>query len=246
MGSLASLDLKFAMVDLADKPAGWFAGFASTADEDRGKDIVAPNAFAKSIAERGLKGPRCVKMLWQHDSERPCGSWLKMEQQDPGLYCEGLYNLETKVGGEGYKHTKAGEVLNLSVGFRTIRKEINEDTWVRTILEADLWEVSPVTFPMNEGAQIIAVKAAPFVLDAGDDIAAIAKKFAASYELSRRQADAALDALKAAMRVDPELKALKAALGVASAELSKPTVKSDYTPAIDAFSKVLNTLRASR
>ena len=114
--SLKSLNLKFAMGDLSAKPDGYIAGIASTPTVDRGDDIVAPNAFADSIADRGLSGPRAVKMLWQHNSDEPCGSWTAMAQTVAGLEVEGQINLKTKVGQKAYEHIKAGEVASLSVG----------------------------------------------------------------------------------------------------------------------------------
>ena len=45
-----------------------------------------------------------------------------------------------------------------SIGFRTIRSEIDENTGVRRLLELELYEISLVTFPANEAATVAAVK----------------------------------------------------------------------------------------
>ena len=42
----------------------------------------------------------------------------------------------------------------LSIGFRTARAHADKAAGVRRILEADLWEISLVTFPMLPGARV--------------------------------------------------------------------------------------------
>jgi phage head maturation protease len=63
-----------------------------------------------------------------------------------------------RAGAEAYELVKAGAIDGLSIGFSTV-KSIDRNG-KRVILQADLWEVSLVTFPMNEMARIDAVKAA--------------------------------------------------------------------------------------
>jgi hypothetical protein len=48
----------------------------------------------------------------------------------------------------------------LSIGFKTVRAKTDPVSGVRTILEADLWEISVVTFPMLTVARVDAVKSA--------------------------------------------------------------------------------------
>lgn len=239
---LKTMDLKFAPNNLDAKETGYFAGIASTDALDSYNDVVAAGAFSASITRRGLTGPQCVKMLWQHDADKPVGQWLAMEQRADGLNVEGKINLRTIVGQQAYEHVKAGEVGSLSVGFRTKRREYDEDTGVRTILEADLMETSLVTFPANSGAVITAVKG--LTIKEGDTIAVLAKKFAEAYEIPRRSADAALDALKAALREDPELRALKAALGII-AEKEAPAAPIITPPDYSAFAARLEQLAGS-
>ena len=60
---------------------------------------------------------------------------------------------------------KTGALDGLSIGFRTIRARQDAKTGVRRILEADLWEISVVTFPMLPSARISNVKQARFFRD---------------------------------------------------------------------------------
>ena len=53
---------------------------------------------------------------------------------------------------------KARAVDGLLIGFQTVRAKSDPRTGIRQILEADLWEISVVTFPMLPGARISDVK----------------------------------------------------------------------------------------
>jgi HK97 family phage prohead protease len=52
---------------------------------------------------------------------------------------------------------KAGVVKGLSIGYDTIQATYDGD--IRHLTELKLWEISRVIFPMNESAQVSAVKA---------------------------------------------------------------------------------------
>ena len=46
---------------------------------------------------------------------------------------------------------KAGVIKGMSIGYETLQSKMNGD--VRELTELRLWEISVVTFPMNESAQ---------------------------------------------------------------------------------------------
>jgi hypothetical protein len=46
----------------------------------------------------------------------------------------------------------------MSIGFKTEEDQFDNKTGIRTIQKGDLWEVSLVTFPMNDAARIMNVK----------------------------------------------------------------------------------------
>jgi phage head maturation protease len=59
---------------------------------------------------------------------------------------------------------KAGAVDGLSIGYRTVRGQIDPKSRVRRLYQVDLWEISIVTFPLLNGARVSSVKqAAPKV-----------------------------------------------------------------------------------
>ena len=55
---------------------------------------------------------------------------------------------------------------------------MDEKRSVRVLLEVDLWEISIVTFPMNEAARIAGVKQAVSPQEAGQDLHQLALSIA--------------------------------------------------------------------
>ena len=127
-------------------------GFASVFNNiDSYKDIVMPGAFAKSLAKR------IPVMLWQHNSEQPIGVWDDFMEQEKGLFIKGTI-LPTQLGNDAYTLAKAKAIKGMSIGYSPIKWEFDDKKGVRKLTEVDLWEVSLVTFPANEKAQITRVK----------------------------------------------------------------------------------------
>ena len=120
---------------------------------DNGGDIVMPGAFTRT-----LKKTKPV-MLWQHDTRMPIGTWDEMEETEKGLFMKGTI-LDTSLGLDVYKLVKAKAVKGLSIGYTTKKYEIDQAKGTRKLLDLDLYEVSPVTFPMNDRATITRVKSA--------------------------------------------------------------------------------------
>jgi HK97 family phage prohead protease len=126
-------------------------GWASIYDApDLNNDVVAPGAFARSLARTRASG---VKLLCQHVAERPIGRWLSFEEREKGLYAKGELYLATRCAEETAALIDAGIIDGLSIGFRVLRAIRGESG--RRIVEADLWEVSVVTFPMAPAARIV-------------------------------------------------------------------------------------------
>ncbi|WP_421852481.1 HK97 family phage prohead protease [Oricola sp.] len=150
---------KFNRVELADEAGtGAISGYASVfGTVDLGRDAVMRGAFARSLERRGAGG---IRMLFQHDPAQPIGRWTAIREDARGLYVEGRISTEVAKGREVLALLKNGGLDGLSIGFKTVRAKKDAGTGVRRILEADLWEVSVVTFPMLPEARVTAVKAA--------------------------------------------------------------------------------------
>lgn len=133
---------------------GDVAGYGSVfSNVDQGYDVVEEGAFADSLKNRGMP-----KMLFGHDYwSPPIGKWNTAKEDEHGLYLEGTLNLKSQMGAEVHAGLKMGTMDGLSVGFLMKDYDIAE-SGIRHIKEADLLEVSVVTFPMNELARVDAVK----------------------------------------------------------------------------------------
>jgi HK97 family phage prohead protease len=152
----ATQECAFELKEVRD--TGVFSGYGSVYDVvDDGGDIIKAGAFAASLAEWGTKG-RAPAMLWQHSMREPIGAWEVVRETDKGLFVQGQLALKTQRGAEAYELMKMGALSGLSVGFMTREDSRDQKTGIRTIKQADLWEISPVTFPMNDAARISAVK----------------------------------------------------------------------------------------
>lgn len=153
-GAAIELDIKAVGDD------GHFVGYASVFNvKDRGGDIVMPGAFRKSLQ---TYPPGKVKLLWQHDTSEPVGIWSKFDEDARGLRAEGRLILDTAKGRETHALMKAGAVDGLSIGFRTVRDEVDRKAGARRLHELELREVSIVTFPMNEDATVTSIKSTSF------------------------------------------------------------------------------------
>lgn len=144
-----SLDLK--SIDVQ----GRFAGYASVFDVvDNQRDVMLRGAFMRTIA--GRLGQ--IKMLWQHQQSEPIGVFERMFEDAHGLYVEGTLLLDVQRAKEAHTLLKAGALTGLSIGYSPVRYTIDAETGVRRLAEVELWEVSLVTFPANDAANVTVVK----------------------------------------------------------------------------------------
>ncbi|MCV9908834.1 HK97 family phage prohead protease [Brucella sp. HL-2] len=147
----ASLALEEVEID------GSFSGYASVFGlPDLGNDVIEKGAFAKSLSSRKSSG---VRMLWQHDAAEPIGVWTDIREDARGLYVEGRLAKGVARAREALELMRAGGLDGLSIGFRTVKARKDGRTGLRHIVEADLWEISVVTFPMLPQARINNLKA---------------------------------------------------------------------------------------
>lgn len=124
---------------------------------DLNDDVAAAGAFAESIAKRGPGG---VKMLCQHEGERPIGVWDEVAEDATGLYVRGRILEATPEARMCAALVRAGAMDGLSIGFRALKARPDESGRLRVLTGIDLWEVSIVTFPMLPGARLKTLAAA--------------------------------------------------------------------------------------
>ncbi|MBO9859387.1 HK97 family phage prohead protease [Xanthomonas sp. A1809] len=154
--------LKIRDFDLSVKAVsddGLFSGYGSVfGTVDSYREVVAPGAFAESLAEIKAKG-RPVPVLWQHRSGEPIGVYSALSEDSHGLKVEGQLIIDGVARAkEAHALMKAGAVSGLSIGYY-----VREDSWdekerVRLLKKVDLVEISLVTFPANDDARVDAIK----------------------------------------------------------------------------------------
>jgi HK97 family phage prohead protease len=155
------LHKNFAFKAESVKDDGTFAGYGSVfGNVDSYDEIVAPGAFSKSLATIKDSGDP-LPVLWQHNPDEPIGGYTKLSEDDHGLKVEGfLLKNEVPRAAQAYALMKNRIVKGLSIGYYVRGDSYDEKSGVRTLNELDLREISVVTFPANESAQVDSVKSA--------------------------------------------------------------------------------------
>jgi len=149
----------FAMQIKATGDDGMIEGYGSVFGvADSYDDVIARGAFAASLKAHKAAGTMPA-MLWQHEADEPIGVWTEMSEDAKGLKVRGQLCLDTSCGKEAYALLKMCALNGLSIGFISRQWSYDTETDIRTLTEVDLWEVSLVTFPANESARVIGVKA---------------------------------------------------------------------------------------
>lgn len=158
-GTLLHKNFAFKADSVADD--GTFTGYGSVfGNVDSYKEIVAPGAFAKSLDLIAKSGDP-LPVLWQHNPNNPIGGYTALTEDSRGLKVAGfLLKDDVALAKEAYALMRARVVKGLSIGYYVRSDSYDEKTGIRTLNELDLREISVVTFPANEEAQIEDVKSA--------------------------------------------------------------------------------------
>jgi uncharacterized protein len=111
---------------------------------------IAEGAFAESLKQRGVVG------LWSHDTSQVLGNTksgtLRIDNTQTELRFE-LDIPDTSVGNDAWALIKRGDVDGVSFGMKVTKEKWSSEErdegkiYKRTILDAELYEISPVAFP---------------------------------------------------------------------------------------------------
>lgn len=175
-------------LESADENTGEFSGYASVfGNVDDGGDIVVKGAFAETIVEDFAR----IKILALHNgSWLPVGKPIELREDDHGLFIRGKIS-DTSMGRDIQTLLKDGVLNELSIGYEAIDYEIDEEAHVRYLKRIKLWEVSIVTWAMNDQATI-------------DDVKSLAEELRTE-AMSGKMSRARLNALKPFIAVVREL-----------------------------------------
>jgi HK97 family phage prohead protease len=126
----------------------WFGGW---------REMVAPGAFRKTIKESDIRA------LWNHDPNIVLGrnkaGTLQLKEDEHGLHTV-IQPPDNEWGRPVLDAVKRGDVTGMSIAFQVVKEQIerpakeSQELPKRTIKEAKLFDVSPVTFPAFEQTEI--------------------------------------------------------------------------------------------
>ena len=123
-----------------------FAGYAALFDRrDSGRDVIRPGAFARTLAERRQPLP----LYWQHRPDQRIGWVETVAEGTRGLRV--VAAIDNPEGGAAAA-LKRGAVTGLSFGYTA--RGYRRDATGRELTDLDLFEVSLVTHPMQDGARV--------------------------------------------------------------------------------------------
>lgn len=142
-------------LESSDEKTGEFSGYAAVfGNVDDGYDVIEKGAFAKTIAEDFDR----IKILVLHNGNwLPIGKPLELREDDHGLFIRGKIS-DTSMGRDTMILLRDGVLGELSIGYDAVTFDYDSATGIRTLKEIKLWEVSVVTWAMNEQATIDEVK----------------------------------------------------------------------------------------
>ena len=128
-------------------------GLASTNAVDRAGDVINHDAWIKKNGLENYKTNPIV--LFNHDYNKPIGRATSLEVTENGLEFGAKIS---KSSGEIKDLIKDGVLGAFSVGFRVKDADYNKETDGYTIKDAELFEVSVVSVPCNQGAMFSVAK----------------------------------------------------------------------------------------
>ena len=131
-----------------------FKGYGSTfGNMDRVREVVVKGCFLESLKEM------IPSLLWQHEWDEPVGIFVKIYEDDKGLYVEGKMPLDDDfVRGRVVPQLEIGSVKSMSIGYSTQKYTYDEENDIYYLTKVLLWEISLVTIPANKNAIITDMK----------------------------------------------------------------------------------------
>lgn len=155
---------------------GEIVAYASTFDRipDAYGDVVAPGAFAKSLADWQASG-NPIPLLFGHRTDDPrmnLGAVIEASEDERGLRIRARFDEDNEVAQYTRKLVKEGRLTKLSFAYDTLDSEIitlDDGTRANELKELKIYEISLVPIPANQLTEVISAKAAdelPPMLDA--------------------------------------------------------------------------------
>ena len=151
------LNLGFEIKEIKDDCMNFIAYGSATGVKDRDNDIIDKGAYSNIIKKADLTG-KYPKLLKQHSRNDVIGVIEELKEDNKGLLVTGRF-IDTTKGRDTYIEVKEGAIDSMSIGFIIGDYDLDRKTGVRNIQTIkELPEISFVTFPANEQANVVEVK----------------------------------------------------------------------------------------
>lgn len=127
-----------------------------------GSESVDLGGFTERIAQGAFSGSlsRDVVALVNHNPDKPLArttsGTLKLAEDERGLAFEAQL-ADTTHARDVVADIEAGNIKGMSFGFRTLRDawaKVGPAKWLRTLLDVELFDVSPVTYPAYPSTEV--------------------------------------------------------------------------------------------
>jgi HK97 family phage prohead protease len=145
---------------------------------DSDGDLLVKGCFKKSLQEKGVDSTsnRKIAFLRYHNWEMPIGKFIKLEEDDLGLFAVAQLGNST-LGNDALLDYQDEIIREHSIGFKYLQDKIKwiEDASMENggyylISEVALWEGSAVTFGANELTPVVQVSKGENKTDIINDI----------------------------------------------------------------------------
>lgn len=157
--------MNYKTMQLKADEAGKISGFFSTYEKtpDSYGDIIMPGAFTKTIEKRKETG-HPFPLCFNHDFDKVIGACNTIEEKEQGPYIEADF-LDTQLGQDVRKMVLSGAIYQFSfaydvLGSREPNEEERKNGVLNVLTEVEVYEVSVVTVPANQNAQVTEIKSA--------------------------------------------------------------------------------------
>ena len=134
------------------------AVWAMCGNVDLDNDVIVPEAFTRTISARGPQGKNLIWSLVDHKSSMKyaLGKPKELYVEENALVAV-TEIIETEMGEDMLKLYEANLINQHSIGFSTIKAEMNNETGIRTIKELMLYEGSAVLWAANPETPTLAM-----------------------------------------------------------------------------------------
>lgn len=162
------METKIKSARLECKDGGTVAGYISTFDRepDSYGDVVAPGAFADTLAEWREKNARGVylPLLYGHNTTDPfynIGRFTELREDDKGLYGVAEFDPDNERAQYVRKLAQEGRIYQYSFAYNVLDAgpvELEGGGIANELRKLDIYEGSIVQIPANQNAEVVAVK----------------------------------------------------------------------------------------